>query len=105
MTPQEIREALEHKDVLEAIRDVLSRPTGRRLFKYLFKEFSVAEIPDVGYEGVVLHGMLGHYRAGSAIYKIACEANADVAGQLLAEKEKDAIDELYKDSLDGSGEE
>lgn len=104
MTPQEQKEAIEHKDVLEAIRDVLSRPSGRAFFKYLFKEFSVAEIPDVGLEGFILHGMLGHYRAGNAIYKIACEANAEIAGQLLAEKEKDAIDELYKESLAERGE-
>ncbi len=89
MTEEELREALEHRNVVQDVQAVLLSSSGKNLFKYLFREFAVGDVPPDGMEGNLLHGYLGHLRAGNSIFKLASEANADVAGHLLAQIEKE----------------
>jgi hypothetical protein len=89
------REAIEHREVLEDLRVILSTAAGQRFFKYLFKNFSVGEMPPLGLEGELLREQLGLYRAGHSIFELASEANPAVAGSLLAQKEKERYAALY----------
>lgn len=94
MTEQEIKEAIEHRDVLIAIKEIMAHPQGRVLFKYLFKHLEVAELPPMGLEGPLLMDKLGSLRVGNSIFKLACEAHPEVAAQLLAQNEKERYEEL-----------
>lgn len=102
LSPEEQREAIEHRDMLMALRAVLTTGHGRHFIKYLFKEFEVGELPQLGEEGIFLHDKLGFLRAGNAIFKVVAEANADVAGSLLAEIEKDRYAKLYASAQIGA---
>lgn len=91
---QEQKEALEHRDVLLALRAIIQTEHGRKLFKYLFKTLQVNELPAKGLDGDILHDTLGYLRSGREIFKIVAEADADVAAKLMAEIEKDNYAEL-----------
>lgn len=86
---QQRREQLEHQETLKDIRAVLATPQGKNFIKYLFKHFSVAEVPPLGMEGNLLMDHLGFLRAGNSIFKIVSEANHELAGLLLAQIEKE----------------
>ena len=101
MTEEERREAIEHRDALLDIRAVLVTTSGRNFFKYLFKHLEVGEVPELGLEGNILHDKLGFLRAGNAIYKLTAEANAEIAGSLLAENEREKNAKLYAPFNDG----
>lgn len=100
-TSEEIKEAIEHRDVLLDIRAVLATNEGKRLFKYLFKSFEVGELPPLGMDGPILMDKLGFLRAGNSIFKLAAEGEAGVAGALLAQIEKERYVEIYKDAKIG----
>jgi hypothetical protein len=93
LTEEEQREAIEHRDVVLHTRAVLATTSGRELFKYFFKEFQVGEIPAIGLPQEFIREMLGHLRAGQAIFELASEADYEQAGTLLARKEKDRYDQ------------
>jgi hypothetical protein len=88
------KEHIEHQDVLLAIGALLKTKEGLQLFKYLFKNLEVATLPEQGLQSEVLHEFLGFLRAGNSIYKLACEADAEVAASLLAKIEKEKYDDL-----------
>lgn len=88
------REHLEHRDVLLAIGVILKQKEGLQLFSYLFKNLEVATVPPQGMEGVELHEYLGHMRAGNSIYKLACEADFEIAAKILAEIERIKYDDI-----------
>lgn len=96
-TQQTDRELLEYQAAVVALREILNDKNGRVTFKYLFKALGVNELPDVGLDGDILHQVLGHNRAGLSVFKMACEANHNVAGQLVAEIEKEKLDVLQVD--------
>ncbi len=102
-TPEEIRDALEHRDVVMNVQAVLATTPGRVLFKYLFKSFDVAQAPISGLDGDMLHDHLGFLRSGTSIFKLACEANAETAASLLAEIEKERYAKIYADFNIGQG--
>ena len=91
---KELREQVEHQNVLLALGDILRTKSGQDLFKYLFKSLDVAQVPDVGMEGKELHEYLGHLRAGNSIYKLACEADYSIAATITAQIERQKYDEL-----------
>lgn len=91
---KERQESLEHRDVLLAISYILSTAEGRKLFTYLFKNFNVAELPDKTMDANELHEYLGFLRAGNSIYKLACEADSDIAASLLSKLERTRYDNL-----------
>lgn len=93
---QERRETLEHRDVLLAIAVILKSREGIQLFNYLFKNFEVTTMPDRGMEGNNLHEYLGFLRAGNSIYKLACEADSEMAASILAKLERDRYAERYE---------
>ena len=93
---QERQDGLEHRDVLLAIAALLKRPEGLTLFKYLFKNLDVTKLPEQDMEGNVLHDYLGFLRAGSSIYKLACEADSDIAASILAKLERERYDKAYE---------
>ncbi len=100
---QEIKLALEHRDMLLDVRAVLGTTSGRNLFKYLFKHFDVAALPEDGLENDLLRERIGVLKAGSAIFKLACEANFEIAAELLAKLEKERYDAIYEDAQIGQG--
>lgn len=88
--------ALEHRDVLLAMAALLKTPEGLQLFKYLFKSLEIATVPEQGLQGVELHDYLGFLRAGNSIYKLACEADFEVAASLLSKLERERYDGLIE---------
>ena len=95
---EEIKEAIEHRDILLAIRSMLGTPSGRAFFKYLFKHFQVGELPEMGLDGTMLADTLGFLRAGNSVFKLVAEADAEMAGKFLAENEKEKYDRLRQRS-------
>lgn len=92
---QMLKAAIEHRDVLLAVRAVIATDHGKKLFKYLFKNFEVAEMAPMYLEGSDLHDLIGFRRAGTSIFKLASEADAGIAGAILAQIEKERQDEIY----------
>lgn len=86
---EELKAALAHRKTIENIQSVLLTKPGRDFIKYLFDSFDVAELPAPGLTGEFLHDKLGSMRAGNALFKIVCEANFEVAAQLIAQLEKE----------------
>jgi len=101
MTDEQVREAIEHRDVLLAVRSVLDTKSGKALFKYLFSHFEVGNVPPEGLEGNVLFEFLGFLRAGNSIYKLTCEADAETAASILAQIEKERYAKLYEQAQIG----
>lgn len=102
LTAEEQKLAIEHRDVLLAIRAVIATKSGKVFVKYLFKSLSVAEVPEFGLEGNLLHDRIGVLRAGSSIFKIIAEANFEIAGSLVSEIQKELYAELYAEQNIGS---
>ena len=98
MNEEEIKEAIEHRDVLLDIQAILATSSGKNFFKYLFKHLEVTELPPLGLEGSILMDKLGFLRAGNAIFKLVAEADAAAAGALVAQNEKDRYVELQSQS-------
>lgn len=96
MTDEERAEALEHRDALLDLRAVLSSGFGRNFIKYLFKNFEVGHLPPIGFEGSLLMDKLGSLRAGRALFEIVSEADAETAGFLLAQIEKERYEKLVQ---------
>lgn len=96
---------LEHRDVLLAIAAILKTKEGLQFFKYLFKHLEVATIPEQGMEGNVLHDFLGFLRAGNSIYKLACEAECNIAASILSKIEREKYDDLIEQTRIYSGDE
>ncbi len=99
VTSEELEERTEHANALRNIDTIMSTPAGRGFMKYLFKHLDVCEMPEFGLQGEILHDRLGFLRAGNSIYKIACEANFEVAAQLMAQIEKEKYAQKIKSDL------
>jgi hypothetical protein len=95
LSPEEMREALEHRDVVNALQAIMKSEVGRKLVKYMFKSFDVGIVPEFGLEGNMLHDRIGFLRAGQSFFQIACEAEPMVAGEMLAALEKERYHERY----------
>lgn len=91
----ERRERMEHRDVLLALGSILKTRQGKEIFKYLFKNFDVGEMPEIGLSPEVLHDRLGFLRAGNSIYKLICEADFEIAGNITAEIERKKYEDKY----------
>lgn len=102
MAEEDRKAAIEHRDVLLAIRAVLATSSGKTFFKYLFKHFEVAQLPEIGIEGTLLADRLGFLRAGNSIFQLVAEADAEAAAQLLAHNEKERYAKLYADAQIGT---
>jgi len=89
---KERQENIEHRDALLAIASVVKTKEGEKLFRYLFKNFEVSNLPDRGLDEKDLHEYLGFLRAGNSIYKLVCEADADIAGSILSKLERERYD-------------
>jgi hypothetical protein len=102
LSPEEYRAACEHRDALIDIRWLQATAHGRRLFKYLLKSLDAAQVPEMHLEGQRLFERIGFLRAGNSIFKLTAEANPKLAGELIAEIEKERYDELYgEQDIDG----
>lgn len=91
----ELKERIEHRDVLLAINELLITKSGRFFFGYIFKHFDVLQMPEIGLEGQILFERLGNLRAGRAIFDLVAEANPKVAGELIAQTEKERHASIY----------
>ncbi|MFM6930132.1 MAG: hypothetical protein ACKOX6_16800 [Bdellovibrio sp.] len=92
---QERRAYMEHQEVLKSLRQVLATPAGKHFVKYLFDSFDVGGFPEIGLPQEFLREHLGFMRSGQAIWKIVSEANPEVAGNLLAQIEKEKYAEKF----------
>jgi hypothetical protein len=101
LTPEELREATEHRDLLLHLRAVLKTDSGRFFVKYLLKYQEAAQLPELGLEGPLLHDRLGSLRPGRALFKVVAEADFKIAAELLAEIEKERYDEIYANAQNG----
>jgi len=97
LTQEEIQERLEHRDVLLAIREILTTQSGQIFFKYLFKYFEIGVLPPVGMEGNILSDNLGFLRAGVAIFDLASEANPHLSATFLADIKKEKYERLRRE--------
>lgn len=102
LTQEEFKERAEHRDTLVNIQAVLSTKPGKDFVKYLFKNFDVGEVPEIGLVGDLLMDKIGSMRAGNALFKIVSEANFEIAGQLLAQIEKEKYEEILRDTMSGN---
>jgi hypothetical protein len=93
---KEREEQLEHRDVLLAIASILKSKEGRQLFKYLFKTLDVTGLPEPGMEAQSLHEYLGFLRAGNSIYKLVCEADSEIAANILSKISRENYDDLIE---------
>jgi hypothetical protein len=91
---KERKENIAHRDVLLSIGAILATKEGKELFEYLFKNLDVAQVPEIGMQGMDLHDYIGFLRAGNSIYKLACEAAYETAASIIAKIEKEKYDEL-----------
>lgn len=96
-TQEEIAEAIEHRDILLDVRAILTTKQGQSFFKYMLKYFSINDLPDLGLDGPLMYEQLGKLRASHSIWKLLCEANPELAGQLLAAVEKEEYAKLYRE--------
>lgn len=84
-------EAIEHKNVLLAIKELLKCSEGKTLFKYLFKNLDVTCVPE-GLEGNMLYEYLGFLKAGNSVYKLVSQADFKEAALILSEIERERHD-------------
>lgn len=97
---QDLRERIEHQEILKDLRAVLSHAYGKNFIRYLFKEFSVGDFPlTQGIDNGFLMESLGYFKAGNAIFKIVSEASPELAGQILAQIEKEKHVQKYDDQI------
>ena len=90
---QSVRERAEHHAVLVSLQSVLGTKEGKHFIKYLLKSFDANELPPVGMYGDLLQDKLGFLRAGNSIFKLICQANPDIAGQMIAQVEKEKYEQ------------
>ena len=95
LSNEEIKEAIEHREVLLDVKAVLATNHGRNFIKYLFKHLGVGELPELGLTGDLLMDKLGFLRAGNSIFKLVSEADFEITGALLAKNEKEKYNEIY----------
>jgi len=97
MTDEEIKEAIEHRDVLIAIKEIGKSVHGKIFIGYLFRQLEVTEVSPLGLTGDILMDKLGFLRAGNAIFKLVAEADPKLAGDLIAENERNRNAKFYID--------
>lgn len=86
------QESIEHRDALLAIASILQTKEGEKLFRFLFKNFEVNNLPERNLKGDDLFECLGFLRAGNSIYKLVCEADAEQAASILSKLERERYD-------------
>ena len=77
--------------MLNDISAVVNTQAGMRVFTYLFKHFEYGELPPLGLSGDLLSDKLGSLRPGRALFRIVSEIEPGIAGQILANIEKEKI--------------
>jgi hypothetical protein len=98
LSDEDIKERIEHRDILLDLRSLMTTNSGRNLLRYLFKHFQVGNLPEMGLEGTLLADRLGFLRAGISIFDLASEANPEIAGTILAEIKKENYERLSRTS-------
>lgn len=94
---ENLRERLEHRDVLLNLGVLLKTDSGRNFIKYLYKHF-VGGVPPIGMEGVELADNLGIMRVGESIFKLVCEADFKMSAEILSEIERDRYEVILQQS-------
>lgn len=100
LTDEQVKELLEHRDVLRSLKLVLATPEGKSFIKYLLKSFDFGEQPVFGLEGAQLADRIGFLRAGNSVFKLACEADHEITGKIVGEIEKEKYD-TFMASING----
>mgnify|MGYP000541178932 CR=1 FL=1 len=89
----EHRAAVEHTAVINALQNILATKDGKVFAKYIMKVFDINEPPAIGMAGEMLQNHLGFLRAGNSVYKLFCQANIAIAGEIIAQIEKEKYEE------------
>ncbi len=84
-----LKEQAEYNHALKCIQVVIQTQAGRDLITYLLKSLDVNEYPVVGMTGDMLMDRMGFLRAGNSIFKLIAAATPDIAGQIVAQIEKE----------------
>lgn len=82
----------EHQEQLDAIMDiraVLATINGKNFIKYLFKNLEVGQLPEIGWEGNILHDKLGFLRAGKSVYDLVNAADPIATANILVQVTKE----------------
>lgn len=86
---QILKEQAEYNHALTCIQSVIRTQVGRDFITYLLKSLDVNEYPTVGMTGDLLMDRMGFLRAGNSIFKLIAKATPDIAGQIIAQIEKE----------------
>ena len=89
LNSEELKDLMEHSQVLKDIVVLLTTPSGERFIKYLFKHFEVTELPPIGFTGELMYDKLGSLRPGRLLFKLISQADPANAGRLLAMVERE----------------
>lgn len=90
----ELQKSLERGRALQGIQQMYSTLNGRALIKHLFRLFMVGELPQIGLQEAYLRETLGELRSGKKFLALVSEADPMIAASILAEIEKENIDEM-----------
>ena len=96
---EELKERIEHSEVLSAIKTILTSEAGKHFIKYLFKNLDVAILPEFGLSGDMLMDRLGFLRAGNSVFKLVAEANPEIAGTIIGLIEKERYAQIEYDKM------
>lgn len=93
--------ALERSRALQGIQQTAATLNGYALLKTLFRLLQVGELPPAGLKNEYLLDMLGELRSGKKFYSLVAEADPKLAARILAEIEKENIDEMVIQKSNG----
>lgn len=86
---EEFKELKRRQEILLDIQSVLATKPGRNLMRFLFEEFGVGQLPEIGISDEYLRDRLGFLRAGQLIFNVVAEAHPETAGNILAQIERE----------------
>lgn len=86
---QDLKDQAKYQSVLNSLQVLLSYPHEKNFIKYLFENFQVGKVPQMGLYGDQLVEQTSFYRCGASIYEICLAAQPELTGSLIAEMKRD----------------
>lgn len=86
-------ELAKHRALMNDINALLATVSGRNFVKYLFESFGVGELPQPFTKAEELIERVAFLRTGQSIYKLIANANPLMAATIMAEIEKEKLNE------------
>lgn len=85
----ELKEAVKEQQAIKDIRSIITTQTGRSFLKYLLVTLDFGKMPEPGLPDNLLHDYMGFLRAGNSVFKLIAAADPSLAGQIIAQIEKE----------------